>query len=607
MKRKIISFVLIFSLITPYQLLAVDLGTLFNGTSVSTDFGTWNSPRSGAKYFYGGSYRFAFKGAGRAQPLFQGQPPSMKVGCNGFSLSGGFLALLGIPEIKQLLSSAGASLAWGLMMGLEYSMPGLAKVFATLRQWAREIQQLLGNMCNLGQMLGDRIGSNEAMKSVTHDLTGNMDQTFQNLNDGMTRFHDSVKTSLFGSVGINKCEDTYASGSPANQKCINKLGQIVSIIASPLTKTSALSLLSMAIGGSARASITGDPANKIYISKLSSFLNTGKIGSKLIIANATELDTIKSSVLLGRLFYGDLRTPSEAIQEILRFADDGSISGGVFTEGDYAINAQKAIDGLASAKKPADYGMMPIPATIESSENIAKMLIDGISANTQIDNCDNTGTCSIPDTYVVFVDLAKNTDANASSEANRFISNITNDQTTNATLTIKWEGGYIESLRVIRAMVQQLSGHNPTFITANETSVSVKASNAIDIKVPLLLPNIQKYMISIATLEKRAKGETPYTAQLKSILARYNAYFFATSMNDLIAGRTLDALGAKGDPLGIPDYKELRDFLDHLNLVKKEVEAKIKDDMKNQISYKELAETFENVEKQLKQDLMKDY
>lgn len=43
-----------------------------------------------------------------------------------------FLALLGISEIKQLLSSSGATLAWGIMMGLEYTMPGLAKVFNTL-------------------------------------------------------------------------------------------------------------------------------------------------------------------------------------------------------------------------------------------------------------------------------------------------------------------------------------------------------------------------------------------------------------------------------------------------------------------------------------------
>lgn len=114
-------------------------------------------------------------------------------------------------------------------------------------------------------------------------------------------------------------------------------------------------------------------------------------------------------------------------------------------------------------------------------------------------------------------------------------------------------------------------------------------------------------MQSIAILEKRSRAETPYTAQLKSILARYNAYFFATSMTDLITGRVLDALGTKGDPVGNPDYKNIKPYVDEMLEKKKKIDEKIKEDMKNQMSYQELAETFRNVEKQNTEDQVKEF
>ena len=249
--------------------------------------------------------------------------------------------------------------------------------------------------------------------------------------------------------------------------------------------------------------------------------------------------------------------------------------------------------------------MTRIQPVINSSEQIAKALIDGIRAETQIDYC-NGSTCQIPDTFVYLMDVALKADANTSSDAAQVIGNIW-DSSKSASLEIKWDGGYLESLKVIRYKVQELSGFAPVIQSSSESTISTKASNAVDIKIPLLLPNIQKYMENISKIEKRSKGETPYTAQLKSILARYNAYFFATSMTDLITGRILDALGTKGDPVGNPDYKNIKPFVDEMQEKKRKIDEKIKEDMKNQLSYQELAETFENVEKQLTKEQMKDY
>ncbi len=604
MMKRITSLLLIAVLAMPAQLLSVDLADMFNGTSVSTDFGTWNSPRTGNKYFYGGSYRFAFKGAGRMQPLFQPEPPNIKVGCNGFSLSGAFLALLGIPEIKQLLSSSGATLAWGLMMGLEYSMPGLAKVFTTLRNYAREIQQLLGNMCNIGKMLGEKSGINAQMNSLTQNLTGDMNTMFENLNDGLMGMHENIEKA-FDLSPTNDC--SHKTGA-AQDKCLNEVGTTSSTAVAKISNTNALSLTSLAIGSTSKK--FDKPTNKIYISKLSSFLSDGKIGDKSVIVNATELENAKATILLGRLFFGDMATPISTLEYVMKLTNDTSNADSSIKTGSFPLNPEKAIKQLTAkvseqVQEEKFEGMTRIQPVINSSEQIAKALIDGIRAETQIDYCSGS-TCQIPDTFVYLMDVALKADANTSSDAAQVIGNIW-DSSKSASLEIKWDGGYLESLKVIRYKVQELSGFTPVIQSSSESSISTKASNAVDIKIPLLLPNIQKYMENISKIEKRSKGETPYTAQLKSILARYNAYFFATSMTDLITGRILDALGTKGDPVGNPDYKNIKPFVDEMQEKKRKIDEKIKEDMKNQLSYQELAETFENVEKQLTKEQMKDY
>lgn len=604
MKRKLFSLWMSLLLMFPYPILAVDLDKMFNGQSVTTDFGTWDSPRTGNKYFYGGSYRFAFKGVGRAQPLFQGEPPSMKVGCNGFSLRGGFLALLGISEIKQLLSSSGATLAWGIMMGLEYSMPGLAKVFNTLRQYAREIQQLLSNMCNLGQMLGRNSGINAQMNSLTNNLTGNLNGVFENLNTGLEGIHKNIVDG-FDLSSSNDC--SHKTGT-AKEQCQNQVGMSSSTAVAKISNTNSLSLTSLAIGASSKK--LNKPTNTIYISKLSSFLEDGKIGTQSIVSNTTELDNIKATILLGRLFFGDMATPVSTLEYVMKLTNDSANGDSTIKTGSFPLDPDKAIKQLTAkvseqVQEERFEGMSRIQPVINSAEQVAKALIDGITAETQIDYC-TAGACQVPDSYIYLMDVALKADANTSTDAAQVIGNIW-DSSKNSNLEVKWEGGYLESLKVIRYKVQQLSGFAPTILTASESSVTTKSSGATDIKIPLLLPNIQKYMQSIAILEKRARAETPYTAQLKSILARYNAYFFATSMTDLITGRVLDALGTKGDPVGSPDYKNIKPYVDEMLEKKKKIDEKIKEDMKNQMSYQELAETFRNVEKQNTEDQVKEF
>lgn len=130
--------------------------------------------------YYSGGYYFRFNNTGPNQPLWSLTPPSIEAGCNGFNLKGMFVSLLGLDQFGAMLQNAGTTLAWGVAVGLIYSLPGIFNVFKTINQWAKQIQQLLAMGCQagiaLGQALGEKawssIGSSkeEAEKTVTGNL-----------------------------------------------------------------------------------------------------------------------------------------------------------------------------------------------------------------------------------------------------------------------------------------------------------------------------------------------------------------------------------------------------------------------------------------------------
>ena len=122
-----------------------------NGHTLSTSY-----------YSGGGSVRFDFLEP--PEPFFTFTPPSIEAGCNGIDIKGMFFNLLGIDQMGEMISNAGASLAYGVAVGLIYSLPGIANAFSFIRKWATEIQQLLANACSagikIGMALGDSVGSN---------------------------------------------------------------------------------------------------------------------------------------------------------------------------------------------------------------------------------------------------------------------------------------------------------------------------------------------------------------------------------------------------------------------------------------------------------------
>ena len=602
MKKRILIITMLVSLLSQ-QMMALNLGDVLDGNSVSTSFGNWKSPVTGSRYFYGGSYTFAFSHPGRYQLFVQGEMPGAKIGCNGFSLSGGFIALLGIDEIKVMLKNAGATLAWGLMMGLQYTMPALFNVFATLRKWAREIQTILENACNLGRLIAARNPAVKKMKkTISNSYIGKINDWMSNQMKGAEGLGNFIDTSY--RAVINNCAGLQGD---AYKKCLKKKGATVSDEANAVVHSGQDSALNQFAGSHVKNSnIT---SNTLSITKLSTFLNTGKIQNQTIFSNGEQLNTYKTDILLSRLFYGDKATLAKTLKNIMML--DANANNGI-TEKTYKIDSKKIkqfiklkLQEQITFSKDTGTGMI-IPPKLTSAESAAKAILYGIKDGTCVNDC-HDGYVDITDNYVYALNFAKD---DSTKENFQVIGNVLNRAPNNSNgsvLAVQWKGAFISSLQVIRSIVKQKSGYDPTNKTIGEQTVTVKNPNSTDIKVPLLLPNIHKYIETIVLLEKKAKKETPYTAQLKEILAKYNAYFFSTSFMDMITGKIVAAFGANGDAAGNPKVKEIREYLNFVIDTKKEIIKKIKEDQKNEISYKNLAEIFEKIDRNIRRENMKGY
>ena len=61
---------------------------------------------------------------------------------------------MNLERLGQQLSQAGASLAYGVLIGLVYTMPGVEQTFTKLNEWSQWLQSFLSESCNIGTAVG---------------------------------------------------------------------------------------------------------------------------------------------------------------------------------------------------------------------------------------------------------------------------------------------------------------------------------------------------------------------------------------------------------------------------------------------------------------------
>lgn len=106
-----------------------------------------------------GSYSFRLRNDLLNRPVLSLRPPQATFSCSGADFDAGMLSMLNLNTFGDMLSQAGTSIAWGIMIGLVYSLPGIGDAFQKLNEWARMFQQLISNSCMIGTQLGKNLGS----------------------------------------------------------------------------------------------------------------------------------------------------------------------------------------------------------------------------------------------------------------------------------------------------------------------------------------------------------------------------------------------------------------------------------------------------------------
>lgn len=167
MYKKITSLVLTVAIFGQHLLAAgptlPNASNFWDETSVTnlsisdTGFQQYTDANGRAVYGLGGSLTLKRRTQAPKQ-WFHFQPPGIKASCSGVSFQGMFGTIADLDELSQQFEEAGESVAWGILVGIIYSLPGIGEIFQKLDEWAKKIQAMLADSCNAGISIGKAFG-----------------------------------------------------------------------------------------------------------------------------------------------------------------------------------------------------------------------------------------------------------------------------------------------------------------------------------------------------------------------------------------------------------------------------------------------------------------
>lgn len=561
--------------------------------------GSWTSPSTGMKYHYGGTYEFTFKGSRRIQPWVTAAEPSLKVGCNGVSLKGGFVGLLGLSEIKDQISDAGASLAWGAMIALQYAVPALFQVFNEIRSWAATIQSLLQNACNIGTMMVmQNDTARKGILGVENYLSNTgVGSTLTTAFQGAETFRKEVDNYV-GCAGLSSTPDAITGLSPSVQ-CGKSLHD-----GKKADKVAAKTKISTARIFDTKIVPPSTSPDRLTVSKLSTTLASGKIGS-LTVASGADLTEIQNTLKILRVFFGDITLSATTYQsDIVRetTAYDATNVNKAFEEGSYNIDKEQIKIRIKTAKEgEAKTEVTPITFTyvspvISDVKAAAQALIHGITKSANTEKCSDDGYCVIDDAIIYYYDFS-----NENKERTVAVGIVDKpNTTTSTTMRLEWKGAYIESLSSIRTLVKSKTGYVPTTRTIYDGTGGIDSST-LSTTAPLLVPNIEKHIEIIAKLEKSEGKETPTSAYLKDLLARKNAMYIGRVLLESMLAKIIDANASGGT------INDITEFNNSLVDRKNEIENAISQINQDGNDFTNLNEVFLTIDQELQNQKVKKF
>lgn len=139
-----------------------EMDALFNEMSNVTQPGVFETQRRGV--LAGG--RYTTKTRIFNENLVSFTPPSWKAGCGGVDLFGGSLSFVNAEQIVTLLRSVAANAkGYAFQLALDNVFPDGAKWIENFQKKIQQLNQYLGNSCELAQGLMDGNGASELIKN----------------------------------------------------------------------------------------------------------------------------------------------------------------------------------------------------------------------------------------------------------------------------------------------------------------------------------------------------------------------------------------------------------------------------------------------------------
>ena len=575
---KPISLSLALLMATPTISSATNLGDIVMSTSTSA--GSWTDPLGGNTYHSAGSFKLKLKTTSQAGPWFQFRQPKMSIGCSGIDLDAGFLAYLGLDKLQDAFSDAGSSLMFGIIMGIEFTMPTIAAVFNKIRAWANALQAMLQNSCNIGQAIaksGDLAGVFHAK-----EMSSAIEEPFDKMNDWMKGGEELLED-------IKELGD--CDGSTELGACGEKLKNAVTALGSLVQDNDKEGKSSDNISkDSVLPGTTGKEITKAFM--LSDFYSSKKIDG---CTNATTIALSDEDILVDQLkyiFFGDIGNNDYAVQAIAEKLDNTLC---IIKPGALASDLAASITSGLPSKFPSPKFSIITP--LINSEDAAEILVNGFGVVTDKYDAVNGNIITIPDRQMLYLDLPLGVTEDGANSTNRIrVTYTSNHSVLSGGTTIEWNGALKDSLKGIENLVDAQTGQTWRLGTSYD---EYDTSSVGSINTPLLLPSVKKYISVITRLEKKAQGETAETKSLKVVLAKINAIKYSRALIEGIESRVLALHGRKSGNSAI-----INAYITSIRKVKKDTnEILIK--MQDEIFTKDLTKIFKDLELDMQLDSMK--
>lgn len=214
LKKTILIFLALLTLIRPLPALGVDLGSALDSLLGSGSATSVNQPgrfQSGARNMYsGGGFDMRVPRANQTPSLFSFTPPSFSAGCNGISAHFGGWSFITGEQFEKMIKSIGTGVIVGFIvqMAIKITCPQCEDVINKLRQAAELAAKLAIDGCNAGFAIGAALadaaynkmnppqspGKDEGKTSSTKEKCSQEAQNIGDAGDALDALWDKCKS-----------------------------------------------------------------------------------------------------------------------------------------------------------------------------------------------------------------------------------------------------------------------------------------------------------------------------------------------------------------------------------------------------------------------------